>query len=300
MAAKWPPPVSLHLWTLLRCMSDILKCYLNEWQWSVLWLYQIQNREGSCSICILDFPLFYRNSRVLVYWNEHVSEVRLYLTSNDDMWLRLLYILRQWFCCRFVVDCCSWCGFCSMVCCALLCVFSRFALLLMLASATSMWERRLDLKVYVFLLTIPWLCFFCGSFLLLMFRVCHAILSSIYCSLVVACLERADLLALLYVVIYCVLSLPDGVSWVKCGTWVYRLLIFAFFLTLRNESKLILCLKRWPKNCCLAHMRKKLFNKGGKPAMPTSILVEGYCKNVHTSMHAHIHQCTYENTCTCP
>ena len=55
-------------------------------------------------------------------------------------------------------------------------------------------------------------------FLLLMFRVCHATLSSIYCSLVVTCLERADLLALLYVVIYCVLSLPDGVSWVKCGT----------------------------------------------------------------------------------
>ena len=53
---------------------------------------------------------------------------------------------------------------------------------------------------------------------LLMFRVCHAILSSIYCSLVVTCLERADLLALLYVVIYCVLSLPGGVSWVKCGT----------------------------------------------------------------------------------
>ena len=105
-----------------------------------------------------------------------------------------------------------------MVCYALLSVFSRYALILMLASATSMWERRLDLKVYVFLLTIRWRCFFCGSFLLLMFCVCHAILSSIYCSLVGTCLERADLLALLYVVIYCVLSLPDGVSWVKCGT----------------------------------------------------------------------------------
>ena len=32
------------------------------------------------------------------------------------------------------------------VCYPLLCVFSRFALILMLASATSMWERRLDLK----------------------------------------------------------------------------------------------------------------------------------------------------------
>ena len=78
--------------------------------------------------------------------------MRLYLTNNDDMWLRLLYILRQWFCCWFVVDCCSWCGFCvcCMVCYALLCVFSRFALILMLASATSDWERRLDLKVNVF------------------------------------------------------------------------------------------------------------------------------------------------------
>ena len=96
-----------------------------------------------------------------------------------------------------------------------------------------------------------------------MFRVCHAILSSIYCSLVVTCLEMADLLALLYVVIYCVLSLPDGVSWVKYGTWVYRLLIYASFLTLRNESKIILCFKRWPKNCYWAHMRRKLFNIGG-------------------------------------
>ena len=43
--------------------------------------------------------------------------------------------------------------------------FSRFTLILMLASATSMWERVLDLKVYVFLLTIPWRCLFCGSFL---------------------------------------------------------------------------------------------------------------------------------------
>ena len=105
-----------------------------------------------------------------------------------------------------------------MVCYALLCVFSRFALILMLASTTRLWKRRLDLKVYVFLLTIPWRCFFCGSFLLLMFHVCHAILSSIYCSRVVTCLERADLLAPLYVVIYSVLSLPDGVSWVKCDT----------------------------------------------------------------------------------
>ena len=92
-----------------------------------------------------------------------------------------------------------------MVCYALLCVFSMFALILMLASAMSMWERRLDLKVNVFFTDHSMTVLLLWIFLLLMFRVCHAILSSIYCSLVVTCLERADLLA-------------DRVSWAKCGT----------------------------------------------------------------------------------
>ena len=38
------------------------------------------------------------------------------------------------------------------------------------------------------------------------------------CRLFIAVWERADLLALLYVMFYCVLSLSDGVAWVKCGT----------------------------------------------------------------------------------
>ena len=44
----------------------------------------------------------------------------------------------------------------------------------------------------------------------------------------VTCWERADLLALLYVMLYCVLSLSHVVSWVKCGAWLYGFLIFAF------------------------------------------------------------------------
>ena len=55
---------------------------------------------------------------------------------------------------------------------------------------------------------------FCESFLLFMLRVCHAFLS-VYCSLVVTCWERANLLALLCVMF---LSLSHVVSWVKCGT----------------------------------------------------------------------------------
>ena len=118
-----------------------------------------------------------------------------------------------------------------------------------------------------------------------MFRVCHAILSSIYCS---HCLERADLLALLYVVIYFVLSLPDRESWVKYGTWVYRLLIFASFLTLRNERKIILCFKRWPKNCCCAHMRRKLIKIGGGG--------EASDANFH-SCGGILQKCTYTHAC---
>ena len=50
-------------------------------------------------------------------------------------------------------------------------------------------------------------------FLLFMFRVCHACLS-VKCSLVVTCWGRAILLALLFVVFCCVLSLSHVFYWV--------------------------------------------------------------------------------------
>ena len=58
-------------------------------------------------------------------------------------------------------------------------------------------------------LYVPRRCFFCESFLLLKFRVCHAFLS-LHCSLVVTCWERANLLALLYVMFSCVLVTFPG------------------------------------------------------------------------------------------
>ena len=88
----------------------------------------------------------------------------------------------------------------------------------------------LSLPVKIFLPTVPRRCFFCGSFLLFMFRVCHAFLS-VHCSIVVTCLERANLLVLLYVIFSCVLSLSHVVTGVRCGTWLFRFLIFAFLLT---------------------------------------------------------------------
>ena len=49
------------------------------------------------------------------------------------------------------------------------------------------------------------------------------------CSLLTACWERADLLALLCVMFPCVLPLSHMVSRVRCGTSLYRFQIFAFF-----------------------------------------------------------------------
>ena len=61
---------------------------------------------------------------------------------------------------------------------------------------------KLVYTLKVFVLTVIKWCFFCGSFLLFMFFVCHALLS-VHCSLVVTCWERADHMALLYVMFYC-------------------------------------------------------------------------------------------------
>ena len=52
--------------------------------------------------------------------------------------------------------------------------------------------------------------------LLFMFRVCLVFLS-FYCIILVTCWERADHMALLYVVFSCVFSLYDVVSWVRCS-----------------------------------------------------------------------------------
>ena len=57
--------------------------------------------------------------------------------------------------------------------------------------------------VKIFLMTVPRRCFFCGSFLLFVSRVCCAFLS-VHCSLVVTCWERANLLALMCVMFSCV------------------------------------------------------------------------------------------------
>ena len=59
--------------------------------------------------------------------------------------------------------------------------------------------------------------------------------ASVYMYFVVTCWERADLLALVCGV-YCEFVTFPLVSWVRCGTWLYRFLIFAPLLTITNVT----------------------------------------------------------------
>ena len=73
--------------------------------------------------------------------------------------------------------------------------------------------------------------------------------ASVYMCFVVTCWERADLLALVCGV-FCEFVTFPLVSWVRCGTWLYRFLIFAPLLTFTKSEVLSVKLtKSIPDNC---------------------------------------------------
>ena len=77
--------------------------------------------------------------------------------------------------------------------------------------------------------------YFCYLFCFVFVFVTHLFVP---CSLVITYWERADLLARLCVMFSCVLSqVFHMVSRVRCGTWLYRYLIFAFFNTFIIKMK---------------------------------------------------------------
>ena len=89
--------------------------------------------------------------------------------------------------------------------------------------------------------------------------------ASVYMCFVVTCWERADLLALVCGV-YCEFVTFPLVSWVRCGTWLYRFLIFAPLLTL-TVSRLLVWWNQAQQPCqvsdwiiVLAHIRSILIS----------------------------------------
>ena len=73
--------------------------------------------------------------------------------------------------------------------------------------------------------------------------VCHTVLSA-PCSLVITCWEKADFLALSYVMFFVFLSLFHT-SWDRCCIWCIDSCFFAFFQTLKTVAlTLTMCVHR--------------------------------------------------------
>ena len=86
---------------------------------------------------------------------------------------------------------------------------------------------------------------------------------SVYWCLVVTCWERAEHW-LPFVMSNCDVFTFPLVSWVRCGAWLYRFLIFALFLTLRGYIYQTLLLA-WNyscinKNCCCFFKKTDTFS----------------------------------------
>ena len=75
--------------------------------------------------------------------------------------------------------------------------------------------------------------FFCGSFMFFCLMFVLPLWASVVWCLVVTCLERVDLLALVCGV-YCEFATFPLISWVRCGTRLYGFLIFAPLLSSIN------------------------------------------------------------------
>ena len=107
--------------------------------------------------------------------------------------------------------------------------------------------------------------------------VCYVLCASVYMCFVVTCWERADLLALVCGV-FCEFVTFPLVSWVRCGTWLYRFLIFATLLTLFkniwNRAWLLVCYARGiiSKPSILEHLhtRKMIRQAKGQPLFLTN------------------------------
>ena len=83
--------------------------------------------------------------------------------------------------------------------------------------------------------------------------------ASVYMCFVVTCWERADLLALVCGV-FCEFVTFPLVSWVRCGTWLYRFLIFEPLLTFitsgpRRKSRRQYFSRRGPINILISKKR---------------------------------------------
>ena len=93
--------------------------------------------------------------------------------------------------------------------------------------------NRFKTSSKIFLLTVPRRCFFCGSFMLFLSCFCYAF---VRVWLLLSCghlLVKRAASWLSFVASDCEVVTFPLVFWVRCCTWLYRVLVFALFLTWR-------------------------------------------------------------------
>ena len=100
-------------------------------------------------------------------------------------------------------------------------------------------HRKTDVSpsVKYFLMTVPRRYFFCGSFMFFLSCVCYAFVR--VCLFICALwspAERGLTSWRSFVVYICEFVTIPLVSWVRCGTWLYRFLTFAPLLTLLSAN----------------------------------------------------------------
>ena len=138
--------------------------------------------------------------------------------------------------CSLVVTCLERADLLAVVCCGFLC----FVTFPNVPWSTSELGARLaswnwfSPPVKYFLLTVPRRYFFCGSFVFL----CLVFLMLLRFFIAALWLPAGKGLAswLLLVMFIVCLLLSHVVSWVRCGTWLYRFLILPSFLLLQKRN----------------------------------------------------------------
>ena len=112
--------------------------------------------------------------------------------------------------------------------------------------------------------------------------------ASVYMCFVVTCWERADLLALVCSVCCEFVTFPL-VSWVRCGTWFYRFLIFAALLTLnlscakdfRNLNSIVTLCINWRRLLALIFFQCSSLKYMKFPIIKKVAITLLYCSRLH-------------------
>ena len=98
--------------------------------------------------------------------------------------------------------------------------------------------NRLKPSSKIYLLTVQRRYFFCGSFMFFCLLFVMPLYAFVYCALWLP--ARKGLTSWLSLVVSnCEFVTFSLLSWVRCGAWLYRFLIFALFLTFKINYRLM-------------------------------------------------------------